>query len=172
MPSWLRPADEALKDIDATLALDSLQAWPLKMRGLLRLSHPDSAERDLLKADELSPRDPAVLAGLGDISAARGALDKALDYYAKSLDIEPDEDVTFKQLLILTEHGDFRQAQDKTIAALAKWPKNPNLHIVRAMQHRKSYQQDAELKEKNLALAYGADPLLVDRLLGQKSSKK
>ena len=164
--------DEALKDIDATLALDSLQAWPLKMRGLLRLSHPDSAERDLLKADELSPRDPAVLAGLGDIRAARGDLDKALDYYAKSLDIEPDQDVTFKQLLILTEHGDFRQAQDKTIAALAKWPKNPNLHIVRAMQHRKSYQQDAELKEKNLALAYGADPLLVDRLLGQKSSKK
>ena len=93
-------------------------------------------------------------------------------YYAKSLDIEPDEDVTFKQLLILTEHGDFRQAQDKTIAALAKWPKNPNLHIVRAMQHKKNYQQDAELKEKNLALAYGADPLLVDRLLGQKSSKK
>ena len=34
------------------------------------------------------------------------------------------------------------------------------------------HQQDAELKEKNLALAYGADPLLVDRLLGQKSSKK
>ena len=167
-----RPGD-AMADLDATLALDSLQPWPLKMRGLLSMAKsPVKARRDLVLADSLAPDDPAVLAAIADLEAADGQIEKAQTYYERSLKLRPDPDVTFRTLLIMTEKGDFRTAQIRTSEALARWPKDPNLHLLRALQHQKNYDFDAELREKNLAVAYGADIHLVDRILNKRSSKK
>lgn len=163
---------EGLKDINSTLALDSLQAWPLKMRGLLGMAHPKKARKDLQLADSLAPDDAAVLAGLGDLDAADGNIRSALNYYKRSLKIRPDEETAFKFLLIMTEQDDEVKARDWTIGALAKWPECANLHLLRSLQHQRAYQTDSALKEKNLAVAYGADPLLVDALLNLKRDKK
>lgn len=164
--------DEGLKDIDSTLALDSLQAWPLKMRGLLNMARPERARRDLLRSDSLKPGDPAVLAALGDLDAARDDVKGAIEHYKQSLKLRADESVAFKFLLIMTENGDEIQARDWTVGALAKWPECANLHLLRSLQHQRSYQTDAALKEKNLAIAYGVEPLLVDAVLNLKRDKK
>lgn len=163
---------EGLADINSTLELDSLQPWPLKMRGLLGMAHPARARRDLLRADSIAPGDAAVLAGLGDLDAAAGNVDNAVNYYMHSLKITPDPEVAFRYLLVMTEQGDGTLARDRTVGALARWPECANLHLLRALQHRMDYQPDAELKEKNLAIAYGADPLLVDAILNRNDRKK
>lgn len=163
---------EGLKDINSTLALDSLQVWPLKMRGLLGMAHPKKARKDLQLADSLAPDDAAVLAGLGDLDAADGNIRSALNYYKRSLKIRPDEETAFKFLLIMTEQDDEVKARDWTIGALAKWPECANLHLLRSLQHQRAYQTGSALKEKNLAVSYGADPLLVDALLNLKRDKK
>lgn len=163
---------EALEDIDRTLALDSLQSWPLKMRGLLRMvKQPDRARRDLLRADSIAPDDAAVLAALGDIDAAKGRLKEASQYYEHSLRIDNNPEVSFRLLLIMTDNDDFAEAQTRTINALARWPKDPNLHLLRALQHRRNYNPQDALREKNLAIGYGADPLTVARILGENPSK-
>ena len=165
--------EDAMADLNATLALDSLQPWPLKMRGLLSMAKsPVKARRDLALADSLAPDDPAVLAAIADLEAADGQIEKAQTYYERSLKLRPDPDVTFRTLLIMTEKGDFKTAQSRTSEALARWPKDPNLHLLRALQHQRNYDFDAELREKNLAVAYGADIHLVDRILNKRSSKK
>lgn len=165
--------DKALDDMNASLSLDSLQPWPLKMRGLLNIAkHPAQARRDLMLADSLSPSDPAVIEGLADLEAADGKLENAVKLYDSSLKLRPDPDVSFKMFLIMTEHGNFTQAADRTINALAKWPTCAELHIVRALQHQQTYQTKAALKEKNLAIAYGADPRLVDAILSKNPTNK
>lgn len=163
---------DGLKDIDSTLALDSLQAWPLKMRGLLNMSKPEQARRDLLRSDSITPDDPAVLAGLGDLDAAQENIAGAMDYYKRSLKVRPEQEVAFRFLLIMTEQGDEVKARDWTVGALAKWPECAEMHLLRALQHQRSFQTDAALKEKNLAIAYGAEPLLVDAVLNLRRDKK
>lgn len=163
---------EACGDLDSSLAQDSLQAWPRKMRGLLEIgSNPVRARRDLTVADSLAPKDAAVIAGLADLDAAAGILTKAQELYERSLTLRPDPQTSFKALLIMTEKGNFTEAQSRTISALAKWPQDANLHLLRALQHKITYQQEASEKERKLALGYGADPLLVQQILSRQDSK-
>lgn len=164
---------EALADLDESLATDSLQVWPLKMRGLLRVGTDTSrARRDLEKADSLGGADADVLASLADIDAAEGNTKSALDRYRRSFDLQPDPDVAFRRLLVMTEKGNYTEAQTLTIDALRRWTQHPALHLLRALQHQRNFETDAAEHEKNLALMYGADPLLIDQILNRKSSGK
>lgn len=159
--------EEAMADLDRTLSLDSLQAWPLKMRGLLTMtSTPDKALRDLRRSDSIASGDAAVKGAIADILAARGQTADAVDYYEASLKLAPDDMVSYKLLLILTDTGNSSDTQDRTINALAKWPENPGLHLVRALQHKKNLQTDACERERLRALSLGADPVLVNQILG------
>ncbi len=160
--------EEALADINRSLELDSLQAWPLKMRGLITMkTNPDKALSDLLKSDSIAADDASVNAAIADIMVAEENIEDALKYYEKSYKLMPDSETAYRMLLILTENGNSSDTQDRTINALAKWPDNPGLHIVRAMQHKKNYQNDAMERERLKALRLGADPVLVDQLLGK-----
>lgn len=171
--AWTRmshgDSKDALSDLDHSLELDSLQPWPLKMRGLIlmRSGNRKQARIDLSRSDALQPRDASVLAALGDLDAADGSLDKALDMYHRSLEVEKDPDISFRMLLIMTDKND-PKADEETIQALSRWPRHGTLHLIRAIQLKRKYQNDAAEKEKNLAFQYGADPLLIDQLWGNK----
>jgi predicted Zn-dependent protease len=55
-----------------------------------RLGRLDLAEKYLIDASALMPRDPTILEHLGDLFARRGDLDRALESYRKALTLEPD----------------------------------------------------------------------------------
>lgn len=55
-----------------------------------RLGNLDLAEKYLSDAVKLVPRDPTVHEHLGDVLAARGERDRALQSYRKALDLEPE----------------------------------------------------------------------------------
>lgn len=55
-----------------------------------RLGNLDLAEKYLTDAVKLVPRDPTVHEHLGDVLAARGERDRALQSYRKALDLDPD----------------------------------------------------------------------------------
>jgi tetratricopeptide (TPR) repeat protein len=55
-----------------------------------RLGQLDLAEKYLVDATKLLPRDATVYEHLGDVLAARGDLDRALKVYRTALDLDPD----------------------------------------------------------------------------------
>lgn len=165
---------EALSDLNRTLQLDSLQAWPLKMRGLSRLAKHDTADAmaDLQRSDSIAGGDAAVIAGIGDALIAMGHNDEAAAKYEASIKIQEDPEVYYKLLLILTTADSYlrnaTEVQERTVSALGKWPTHAGLHIVRAIQQKKNFQNDAAEHEKKLAIEYGADPHMIDLLINSK----
>lgn len=157
---------DALHDLNSSLSIDSLQHWPLKMRGIILMKKGDmqGAEIDLSRALKLNEKDADILAALGDISAAKGEVNQAVKLYEKAYEIEPDADLAFRMLLLITDHGNLDHARQQTTYALARWPQDPNLHLLRALQMKKSFQTDLYEKELNIAIKYGADPLIINSL--------
>lgn len=161
--------ENAKKDLDLTLALDSTQLWPHKMRGLLEMQnkHYLEAEKDFDFIARHSECDADVLAALGDIKAANGDIKASIECFNNSLAKQEDENTLFKLLLLLTKGGDAKEARIRTVNAINKYPDNGNLHIIRALQHQQDYQREFYIKERKKATDLGADPILVNEILGK-----
>lgn len=160
---------DALADLDDTLSVDSLQSWPLKMRGLLYLGKGKyrEARRDLSAASRINERDATVFAALADTDAALGLPDDAIADYEKSLSLEQNPEVLFRLLLLMSSNDNlFRKAEERTTDALHKWPTYGEFHLIKALLLKKKYQNDQAEQEKKLAIKYGVNPSLIDSILG------
>lgn len=163
--------DGAMRDLDSTLEIDSLQPWPLKMHGLLSLSKGDykRAITDLMASDSLKNRDADVLSAIGTSQAALGNNSEAIRYYGLSFEIEENPDVLFRQLLLMTSDDSLIPAAERrTAEALEKWPATGEFHLVRALLLKKKFQNDAVEHEKKLAIKYGVSPALIDSILNER----
>ena len=77
--------------VDATRAGSESRAWTRVELGKLHLGSGDvaTAEREMRQALRERPDDPRVLAGLGQVLAARGRLDEAADRYGQAVELMP-----------------------------------------------------------------------------------
>lgn len=157
--------DEALADMSESLALDTVQEWPLKMRGIINLNRRKfgDAEKDFQSLKRHYPRNAAAYTGLGKIAASKGDSDKAMEYLRKSLELEQDEDTWFYLVLINIESDNFSQAKEDLLVALKRYPRSGNLYLLRGLLHKKNYENNAALIDKKIALDFGADQHLVER---------
>lgn len=157
--------DEALDDMSESLALDSVQEWPLKMRGIINLNRRKfgEAEKDFQSLKSHYPRNAAAYTGLGKIEASKGNSDKAIEYLRKSLNLEQEEDTWFYLILINIESDQLPQAKEDLLVALKRYPRSGNLYLLRGMLHKKNYENNEALIDKKIAQDFGADPHLVER---------
>lgn len=157
--------DEALADINESLRIDSLQEWPLKMRGILNLNSGkyENAEKDFLLLKSRYPDNPASYIGLGKIEGSKGNAEKATEYLRKALDLEQNEETWFYLILINIESDKLQQAKDDLIIALKRYPRDGNLYLLRGLLHKLNYENNDALIDKKIAQDYNADPHLIER---------
>lgn len=157
--------DRALSDINESLELDSVQEWPLKMRGVINLnkSRLKEAERDFLSLNRHYPKNSAAYTGLGKIEAYRGESLKAESYFRRSLELEQDEETWFYLILVNIESDRLQQAKEDLLVALKRYPRSGNFYLLRGLLHKKNYENDDALIDKKIAIDFNADPHLVER---------
>lgn len=151
----------ATKDIDKSLQIDSVQAWPLQTRGFLYLQNNeiDAALRIFNKMQYEFPDNSTVYAGLAAVADAQGNTVQAKNLYKKALDINPQDDETreayIMTLINLNEYSDARAALRE---ALNINPENGMFYLLRGYLHRLNYRLDEAAADKKLAVSKGLDP--------------
>ena len=157
--------DEALTDMNESLALDTVQEWPLKMRGIINLNRGkySIAEKDFELLNRHYPKNAAAYTGLGKIEASRGNADKAISHLRKALELEQDEETWFYIILVNIESDRLPQAKEDLLIALKRYPRSGNLYLLRGLLHKKNYENSEALIDKKIAQDFGADPHLVER---------
>lgn len=79
---FLGDYDGALTDLNSTLEIDSLQQWPLQMRGMIFLSKnkTDSAKNDFTRLAMLNPKSANAFSGLARVAEMEGKTMMPLNY--------------------------------------------------------------------------------------------
>lgn len=163
----LRRYDEALKDLDETLEIDSTQTWPLQMRGLLRIGKNDieGAKADFTRLSKISFHNASAMAGLARVAEIEGKYDEALEYYDKAVDYDDNPETRFSRIILKINLEKYSEAGEDIRKAIEKYPEVPDFYLARGYLHRLNYRnQEAEI-DKKIALDKGADPQLVEQFL-------
>lgn len=160
----LNNLDAALDDLNESLRIDSIQEWPLQMRGLLllnknRLKEADSDFNLLLKS---YPYNDVAMSGLGKIAEAEGRNEDALKYYDEALRLSDDPETRSWRILLKISMENYSDAAKDIRESIDKYPENPLFYLWRGYLHRLNYRQEEALADKKTALAKGADKQFVE----------
>lgn len=159
--------ENALKDIDSSLKLDSVQEWPLQTRGSLMLNSGkyEEAEKDFNSLRLHFPKNAEAYSGLGKIASARGENKKAEEYFRHSIELEDTEEARFLLVLLLINNGDVPKAKDELLTSLKRYPRSGDLYLLRGVIHKINFENESAMIDRKIALDYGAAPALVNQLL-------
>ncbi len=157
----------AMEELDKSLHIDSIQRWPLRMRGMLYLAKKEyeKANTDFERLMKFFPLDEASYKGLGQIQAIKGNSKEALELYSKALSIKGDEETWFYKITIEIESGNLNEAEEDLRYAMKRFPRCGNLFLLRGLIHKIKFQNEAAGIDRKIALEYGSDPLLVEKIL-------
>lgn len=157
----------ALEDLDQSLNNDSLQEWPLQMRGLLRISTSDldGARHDFLLLSREYPDNELAMSGLGRIAEKEGKPEEALRYYDEALTIKEDPEIHSARILLKIGMERFSDASSEIRKCIEKYPEDPYFYLLRGYLHRLNYRIEEAKADKKIALEKGADPQTVEHFL-------
>lgn len=153
--------DAAIRDIDKSLSLDSLQEWTLQTRAFLYLQEEDMENAEILfnKVKTLFPSNSGVYAGLATVAEKKDQTDTALILYKTSLDLNPgDEETREAYIFLLIKTENFSNARAEIRKALDINPENPMFYLLRGYLHRLNYRPEEALADKKIAIAKGLAP--------------
>lgn len=164
---YVKDYSGALSDLDASLAADSIQEWPLQMRGLLRLNSGDldGASRDFSLLAANYPGNDVAMSGLGRVAVKQGKHDEALRYFNEALSLSDDPETRSERILLLIEMEHFADASADIRKSIEKYPEHPYFYLWRGYLHRLNYRREEAAADKKIALDKGADPQIVEHFL-------
>lgn len=157
----------ALDDLNKTLSIDSLQEWPLQMRGLLLLATDSigSAKKDFNRLAHLYPDNARAYSGLARIAEMEGKPEEALRLYDEAISIDDDPETRFSRILLKLNIGKLQEANDDIRESLKSYPEVPDFYIARGILHRLNYRYDEAEIDKKIAIDKGADLQFVEQFL-------
>ncbi len=173
--TWLlmNKPENAMTDLDTSLAIDSLQREPLRMRGQLHmLSHNQAKAATDFKSLALNFPDEAWgYAGQAQCLMAGNNYSDAIPLLEKAIEIDdnPDFITSLATAQIETEH--LQEAKETLREAIRRHPREASLYIVRAILHTRLYENEAAALDKKMAIDLGADPTAVEALLPSRKSR-
>ena len=158
--------EEAEKDLDVSLGIDSLQQWPLRMSGLLALRRGDTAKASRRFGSLVThfPDDGNGYYGLGNLALVEGDKEKALGYFTKSVEADPNEENLYQLILLQADTGRLPEAYETARAAVRSYPKAGNLFAALAYVYRLRYQYVESDEAKKIAVDNDADKEVIDAL--------
>lgn len=164
---YLGRKNEAFNDITTSLEIDSLQEWPLQMKGLLLLEKDslEGAKITLLQLSHRFPYNDVAISALGKIAEKEGKPEEALKYYDEALRINDDPETRSWRILLKISQEKFSDASADIRESIEKYPEYAFFYIWRGYLHRLNYRRDESMADKKIALAKGADKELVDAFI-------
>ena len=167
--AWLMAdnSDKALKDLTESLEIDSVQEWPLRMKGLIELkeNRVKEARRYLERHRRHFDPTPEVLSGLALCDEADGMKEEAISLYGEALALRQDPDNWFRLIMLKIETNRLGEADDDLQRALKIFPDEGNLYLLRAVLRKQNFLNTEAEADVKLALRKGADPELAKALL-------
>lgn len=159
--------DDALNDLGESLLSDSIQEWPLQMRGMILVSKGqlDEARHDFETLVHHYHNNDCAFAGLAKISELEGKNEDALKYYDEAISIKDDPDVRSARILLKIRMEKYSEASEDIRKSLEKYPQLPEFYVWRGYLHRLNYRNEEALADKKIALNKGADPQFVEEYI-------
>lgn len=151
----------AIKDLDKSLEIDSIQEWTLQTRAFLYLKENelDSAQHIFYKIKEKFPANATIYTGLAAILQQEGKIPEAIKNYQEALRLNKnDEDAREGLIWLLIDSEDYSGARLQIKEALSLNPENPIFYLLRGYLHRLNYRIDEAQADKKLAISKGLDP--------------
>lgn len=162
----LRRYQDALADINETLTIDSIQEWPLQMRGfLLMSSDPEGAKKDFTMLSKYYPHNALAMTGLAAVAEKEGNYNDALKYYDESIKLEDNPDTRFSRILLKINMEKYSEAAEDISESISLFPLEGQLYLIRGYLHKLNYRNEEAAIDKKIALEKGADKQLVDQFL-------
>ena len=155
--------EEALEDITQSLEIDSIQEWPMQMKGLLLMEKGNGVEakKIFLSLSSHFPYNDVAMAGLGKIAEKEGDNETALRYYDEALRLSDDPETRSWRILLKISMDKYSDASADIREGIDRYPENPFFYIWRGYLHRLNYRQDEAEADKKIAITKGADPQFV-----------
>ena len=151
---------EAIKDLDKTLEIDSIQEWPLVTRAFLYLDERKipEAKNIFFTIKEKFPGNSSVYVGLATIAEKEGNIEEAKSYYREALlRRQDDEEAREAYIYLLIKSNEYSLARAEIRSALNINPENPMFYLLRGYLHRLNYRNDEAQADKKIAISKGID---------------
>lgn len=156
--------DDALRDYDKVIEMDSLNYDAYFNRGYIRFTRGDSigAKADFCILERLRPDDPNTLLVLAVMYSNQGKYDESISYYNRLIKkVEKAEYYTGRAMCRLAK-GDLAEASDDIGRGLELDPDDGELYLCRAYLHHLQYRDEDAKADAQLAIRHGVDPSRVD----------
>jgi tetratricopeptide (TPR) repeat protein len=161
--------EDALKDYDKVIEMDSVNYDAYFNRGYMRFMRGDSigAKADFAMLEQLRPDDPNTLLVLAVTCSNQGKYDEAISYYNRVIEkIQKAEYYTGRAMCRLAK-GDFSEASDDIGRGLELNPEDGELYYCRAYLHLQQYREEDAKADAKLALKYGVPQSRLDELFAK-----
>lgn len=158
----------AVKDIDKSLSIDSVQEWALQTRAFLYLQEKDiqNSTRILTFLRKEFPDNLSVLSGFATIAEHNGDFQLALNNYKTLLNKNPkDEDTREAYILFLIRNDKYSDARNEIRNAINMNPENPVFYMLRGYLHRLNFRIEEAQADKKIAISKGLDPQYVSKFI-------
>ncbi len=159
--------DEALEDLNVSLGIDSVQEWPLSMRGLLLMNKNDfeGARKDFMLLAKKFPQNESSMAGLAYIAEREGKFEDALRYFDESLSIRDLPETHYSSILLKIRLDRYSEASEELRGCISKYPEDAMFYLFRGYLHKLNYRNEEAAADKKIALDKGLDPQIVEQYL-------
>lgn len=157
----------ALSDLSESLKMDSIQEWPLQMRGLLRINANDTtgAKHDFLLLARNFHKNDCAFTGLAKIAEWEGNYDDALKYYNEAIIIKDDPDTRSERIMLKIKTDKYSDASQDIKESIDRYPQEPVFYMLRGYLHRLNYRYEEAEADKKIAINKGADPQFVEQFI-------
>lgn len=153
--------DNAIKDLDKSLEIDSLQEWSLQTRAYLYLQNENlvKARHMFERLREIFPPNPSVYSGLATIDENEGNIDNAIKNYKKAIELNPEDNETREAYIFLLINSDkYSEARIVLRESIELNPENPMYYLLRGYLHKLNFRLDEAAADKKIAIAKGIPP--------------
>lgn len=158
----------AVKDIDKSLGIDSLQEWPLQTKAFLYLQNKDLENAKILfqkLKNNFSPNS-SILSGLAAIYEIEGKESEALKFYEEAIKLNSnDEEAREAYIFLLIKANEYTKARSEIKNSLEVNSENPMFYLLRGYLHRLSFRMDEAEADKKIAISKGLDPGYVENFI-------
>lgn len=151
----------AIRDLDKSLEIDSIQGWTLKTRGYIYLQDKDldNAYKVFMKLKKEFADNTSVYSGMAAIEEIKGNYDRAKKLYKEAIDLSPeDEETREAYVMLLINTNEYSEARSIIRKGIEINPENPMFYLLRGYLHRLNYRLAEAQADKKTAINKGIDP--------------
>lgn len=151
--------EEALTDFEAALEVDSLSESALSFSSMLYLEKSDSVKAKPLieRLMNFYPDNSAAYMSKANLHLLSGDIKGAIPYFKEAIKRDDSEEYYEIAIINCLKDDMFAEGDEFVAEALKKYPRYGNFYVLRALSHKKKYQNDLAIMDLRLAMEYNAD---------------